>query len=67
MKAKFACGQLVATPGALRAFESAGESPLIYLQRHVSGDWGELSAEDTQENERSLVTRLAIVVCVQAR
>lgn len=55
MKAKFACGQLVATPGALQAFERAGESPMNYLQRHLSGDWGEVSAEDAQENERSLV------------
>jgi len=55
MRPKFPCGQLVATPGALRAFQAASESPFAYLQRHLSGDWGELDPEDVRENERSLI------------
>ena len=51
---KFPLGQIVATPGALEAFREAGEEPETYLQRHLSGDWGDLSAEDKQENELSL-------------
>ncbi len=59
---RFLLGQVVATPGALRALEVSGESPLEYLRRHVSGDWGELDEEDRRENELSLregFTRLA--------
>jgi len=51
---KFSLGQTVATPGALEALLCAGESPTVYLDRHVSGDWGELSAEDVAENEVSV-------------
>lgn len=54
MKAKFSFGKLVATPGALRAFENAGDNPLTFLQRHLAGDWGEVGADDQAENEYSL-------------
>ena len=54
MKPKFPFGQLVATPGVLRAFEVAGESPLAYLNRHLSGDWGEVDEHHRAENEYSL-------------
>ena len=37
---KFPLGQMVATPGALQALAEAGEEPLTYLSRHISGDWG---------------------------
>ncbi len=51
---KFDPGQIVATPGALAALQHAGASPLPYLQRHLSGDWGDVDPEDWQENEFSL-------------
>ena len=51
---KFEPGQIVATPGALAAFEASGEEPLTFLHRHLSGDWGDLSAGDKQENELSV-------------
>jgi hypothetical protein len=51
---KFPLGQVVATPGALAAFEASGDQPLALLSRHVQGDWGELSPEDIAENELSL-------------
>jgi len=47
-------GQVVATPGALAALEASGESLLAYLERHLSGDWGDVNADDAQENELSL-------------
>jgi hypothetical protein len=53
-KARFELGQLVATPGALAALEEAGQNAGEFLARHVSGDWGDLSEEDRQENEFSL-------------
>ena len=51
---KFQPGQIVATPGALDAFETSGEAPLAFLERHLAGDWGELDEHDTRENELSL-------------
>jgi hypothetical protein len=51
---RFNLGQTVATPGALAALEASGESVSTYLNRHVSGDWGDVDAGDAQENELSL-------------
>jgi hypothetical protein len=51
---RFNPGQVVATPGAHAALEASGESFLSYLERHLSGDWGDVDAEDAQENELSL-------------
>jgi len=48
-------GHIVATPGALAAFEESGEQPGKFLRRHACGDWGDLSEEDRKENEFSLV------------
>jgi hypothetical protein len=50
----FRLGRVVATPGALRALESAGDTPQRFLERHVCGDWGDLDEEDRQENALSL-------------
>jgi len=47
-------GQVVATPGALAAIGVSGESLFDYIARHLSGDWGDVDAEDAQENELSL-------------
>jgi len=53
--AKFELGQLVATPGALSALEEAGQDAIKFVSRHASGDWGDLSEEDRNENEFSLL------------
>jgi hypothetical protein len=53
-KPLFDLGQLVATPGALAALEKSGESPMDFLTRHVTGDWGEIPEEDKKENQFSL-------------
>ena len=53
-KALFSLGQVVATPGALAALEEADQHPFVFLSRHVSGDWGNLVAEDKEENQRAL-------------
>lgn len=50
----FSLGQCVATPGALEALEKAGQTPFEFLGRHLRGDWGEVPAEDREENELSL-------------
>jgi len=51
----FSLGRIVATPGALEALEESGESPIDFLKRHVSGDWGEVNAEDREANEQALM------------
>ena len=59
--AKFPLGQLVMTTGAAAAFERTREQPLSYVVRHAQGDWGELDADDVQENEFSLKRRLRLL------
>ena len=55
MAALFPLGRLVATPGAIELIRSAGEDLLpTLLERHQSGDWGEVSPEDVRENEFSV-------------
>ncbi len=50
-RVRFDPGQIVVTPGALKALAEARVSPLSLLARHLSGDWGDLDAEDKSENE----------------
>lgn len=52
----FDLGQIVATPGALDALHQAGADPATYLRRHLTGDWGELDAEDKQRNDEAVAT-----------
>jgi hypothetical protein len=60
MKARFQLGRLVSTQGALSSLEQAGQSPLDFIRRHLSGDWGDLSEEDKRENEFSVDKELRI-------
>lgn len=52
--AKFPLGQVVATPGALEALAASGQSPDYFLDRHVTGDWGEVGPEDQRLNDEAL-------------
>jgi hypothetical protein len=58
---RFPLGQVVATPGALRALEKAEQAPQEFLDRHANGDWGEVPDEDKQENEFSVQRGLRIL------
>jgi hypothetical protein len=49
----FPLGRLVATPGALRAFENARENPIHYVVRHIMLDPGLLDADDHLANLRA--------------
>jgi len=49
-KPLFALGQVVATPGALSAMTALDIATLALIYRHVTGDWGDLGAEDQQQN-----------------
>jgi hypothetical protein len=54
MAALFPLGQVTAARGAISALVETGTNPLLLLERHVSGDWGDVPAEDAEENEFSL-------------
>ena len=58
---KFDLGAVVATPGALAALASAGQSPREFITRHVLGDWGELCDEDRGANEAALESGLRLL------
>jgi hypothetical protein len=60
-KPLFSLGHLVATPAALAALERTGEDAQTFIQRHITGDWGDLSKEDKQENDCSVDIPLRIL------
>ena len=53
-KPMFPLGRTVATPGALDALDLAGVAPEALLDRHVHGDWGDLSEGDRETNGEAL-------------
>lgn len=60
---KFKPGQLLMTPGVADLLSTGEEiramppSALLHLlHRHLSGDWGDVCAEDAQANEEALQT-----------
>jgi len=59
--ARFPLGETYITPGAQEALDIAGETAIQYLRRHMSGDWGELSDHDAEENERSMQDGLRLL------
>jgi len=50
----FPLGSLVATPGALAALERARQTPMTFLSRHVTGDWGTVCDDDKKLNDQSV-------------
>lgn len=57
--AKFALGQIVATPNALAQLSQ--DEILISIARHQTGDWGEVDEHDRQQNEESLQQGLRLL------
>jgi hypothetical protein len=64
---KFSLGRIVATPGALEALRDAGQEASEFLSRHVSGDWGDLDAEDRQANDTALIDGSRLLSAYQTR
>jgi hypothetical protein len=54
MDVKFSLGQIVSTPGALRALGEAGQRPEHFLALHASGSWGDLHADDRKSNDQAI-------------
>ncbi len=50
----FRLGQVVLTPGAIRALEEARLCPWDFLARHSAGDWGDLDEEDWHLNDEAV-------------
>ncbi|MDG0853374.1 hypothetical protein [Roseateles puraquae] len=58
--ARFKLGALAATPGALAALQQLGVEPMELIVRHVTGDFGELDAEDRTSNETAIAHGLRV-------
>lgn len=50
----FSLGQIVATPNALSLLTKTGVTPLTLIQRHMTGDFGDVCDEDRQANLQAL-------------
>lgn len=49
----FKLGRLLMTPGAVEALQASGQSPWAFLTRHMTGDWGDVDAEDKWLNDEA--------------
>ena len=56
MPVSFSLGHIAITPGALEALRLHGVAPATLLDRHASGDWGDIDADDQGLNEQALLT-----------
>ena len=66
-KPKFNLGRLLATPGALKAMEEAGHTPMEFVARHIRGDWGDLCDEDQQLNDQALIDGSRVLSAYKTR
>lgn len=48
--ARIKLGSVVTTPAAFRLLLTNGVDPYVLLNRHATGDWAEMDAEDQQAN-----------------
>ena len=58
---RFQLGKLVATPRALEAMKAASQDPVEFVSKHCTGNWGEVSREDAEANERAVDTEERIL------
>ena len=52
---KFTLGSLYSTPGALSALVEAKQDALMFIKRHINGDWGDMCASDCKANDHAVV------------
>ena len=51
---KLNLGKIVMTQGCIAALSKSQENPKIFLERHQSGDWGDLCEEDKKTNDEAV-------------
>jgi hypothetical protein len=63
---RFPFGEILITPGVADATLNNPQALAACVRRHVSGDWGEIDAEDKGANEAALIhgTRLLSVYTI---
>jgi hypothetical protein len=61
MSSKLQLGELKGTTAALKALEEANQKPNVLLSRHASGDWGSVSPEQWQKNNKALETESTVI------
>ena len=49
------------TPGTLHLLEQTGTDAMALLMRHLTGDWGDICAEDAKENELSVTEGFRLI------
>ncbi len=57
----FELGRLEFTPGAIQALAAAGTSPWVLVERHVHGDWGDVTDHEASANVLALVGRQCLM------
>ena len=57
----FELGKLVVTPAAAKVLQDSGSSAEEVLSRHAQGDWGEVSRQEREINQRALDERFNLV------
>lgn len=50
----FSLGRLIATAGVHALVQEGRINPSFYLNRHLSGDWGDLCDDDRRSNDYAL-------------
>jgi hypothetical protein len=61
MHAKFALGRIMITPDAGDHCSKFNVNPSSLIDRHVRGDWSELSADDVTQNTLAIHTKQRIL------
>jgi hypothetical protein len=54
METMFPLGRLMVTPGALEVLDQANIAADSIFERHVLGDWGDMTDSDKKSNEIAL-------------
>lgn len=49
-------GRVGITPAALELTQNCGMNSHVFLQRHLAGDWAEMTLEDQRQNTQALET-----------
>lgn len=52
----FPAGQVVMTAGISELVQRGIYNPVLYLQRHLNGDWGDICDEDRRLNDDALAS-----------